>query len=40
MELPNYAVADSVGIKTDSEKKDSTNNILIVIEKILCHSIR
>ena len=33
MELPNYAVADSVGIKTDSEKKDSTNNILIVIEK-------
>ena len=33
MELPNYAVVDSVDIKTDSEKKDSTNNILVAIEK-------
>lgn len=32
-ELPNYAVVDSVDIKNDSEKPDSTNNILIAIEK-------
>mgnify|MGYP002521533293 FL=1 len=33
MELPNYTLVDSVSIKTDSVKKDSTNNILIAIEK-------
>ena len=33
MELPNYTTIDSVCIKTDSEKKDSANNILIAIEK-------
>ncbi len=33
MELLNYDVVDSVSIKTDFKKKDSTNNIVIAIEE-------
>lgn len=33
MELLNYDVVDSVSIKTDFKKKDSTNNIVIAVEK-------
>lgn len=33
MKMPNYAVVDSVGMKTEFEKKDSANNILMAIVK-------